>query len=342
MNTTTTTTRTATYRGVADTIGLAETFELFEAAASEAHLIPYAGIEPILDTVEAIRGVAVNLGLRSAGDLARHATDVLRADTGEKNLTAYLRSQDAETLHRARNVLGAVLGAAIGSYASTLAGVAEALPALKMRSREQRRPLEHDEILLCRLDMWHTASRARDGLRAAGVYALCETGATPGETTEIALDSFDDVEDPSIVILPGNNQMGLRLPDLDDYARQILRPLLRDAADRAARIEDRAERDRAWKSPLTYLPRKNAPGSPAATASAQGVIDRLFKRWGLANDDVTAFSVPLWRVATTYTQHGIAAAREVSGRPAESTLRMINVRAQTAQAFVPAVRSFGA
>lgn len=126
----------------------------------------------------------------------------------------------------------------------------------------------------------------------------------PGETTHPTLSDFDDREMPQEVLAAGNGHLKSRFLSLDRFTSHTLGRHL-NAAHRAGHHNDK---------PLTYNGRKHVSGSTQATASAQGVIDRLFKEIGLSNHDVTASSVYLWRVQTTFNTAGPDLAREPSGR----------------------------
>jgi integrase len=186
---------------------------------------------------------------------------------------------------------------------------------LHKRSKELQRPLTHDEILLLRVYA-AVASRHKATAEPANVYALADAGMTPGETTQVTLGDFDDPDHPTHVIAAGHAKgLESRFLPLDDFGQRVL------ARRTRAAVADGSPRH----ATLTYRPRKNLPGTPAATASSQGVLDRILSTVGLKAADVTASSIGLWRVRTTLEEHGPAAAQELSGRStAEQMLASIN------------------
>lgn len=133
------------------------------------------------------------------------------------------------------------------------------------------------------------------------MYTLVDAGCVPGETTSVTVADFDEPDAPTLLQAPGNSRLLDRLLPLDPFASGVLRVLALSAA--AARST----------TPLTYAPRSNAPGSHAATASAQRILDRMLKDLGPAGTDLTASSIQLWRVHQLYCVNEQEALR-VSGR----------------------------
>ena len=76
---------------------------------------------------------------------------------------------------------------------------------------------------------------------------------------------------------------------------------------------------------MTYRPRKNAPGSDPAAASMHGVLGRLLKTVGIANDDLTAsciYAAGLRRILDT---HGVEDAVLAAGLQPKAAHRLLKL-----------------
>jgi hypothetical protein len=261
-------------------------------------------------------------------ELADNAGPTLSFLTGvpAANLTDYHRTEVADRLHAYRNLALATAALAastieVTSTATAPAAIYAHAIRLRRRSIQLRRPLADDEIVLCRVAAY-LASRVDPCDHAASIGTLLFAGLVPCETTQVRIDDFDDPAAPTILLAAGNAQLEARYIELDSFASHILGRHMQQAL--------RAGRSR--ETPLTYRPRKrkqgpkHLPGSTAATASAQGVIDRFIAQLGLPTGDITATSLTQWRCATVLATEGIQAALAVSGRHSvESMFRALGV-----------------
>jgi hypothetical protein len=258
--------------------------------------------EALLATARHVVLAAEKLGLTNAAELVTEQTLLLKALTGVEKPQQFQRAEIAERLHTFRNMMLTLATAATGAFHGDPAGLYQRMVKLAPRTHAVRRPLVDDEILLARVVI-HLESSAQPRSTRAAVYTLVESGMTPGETTHVSLDDTDDYEMPQMVLAAGNAHLQSRFLPLDRFNTVVLGRFT-EAAHRAGI---------ATAQPLTYQGRKHAPGSSAATASAQGIIDRLLKEVGLFNDDVSATSLRLWRLATTLSQANVKAAQELGG-----------------------------
>ena len=318
-------------------VSIADANEYLRELDTVAHVIPATGRADIDTAITTLTAACEQLHIADVRALLANTVDVLTYITGLKQVSAYLRTAEAEPLHRLRNVIGALAGAASLAVGADLAAVQQALPNLKTRTVQPNRPLTDDEILLCRIDMWAVAqSSAPTALKAAATYAICESGAMPAEATTVCVEVVADPQDPHSFLVSGNRLLDCRILELGDFAAPIFASCVTAELQSLARAGHDTP---AWRArPLTYRG-KHTSGGPEATASAQGIIDRLFKRWGLKKDDVTAASVPLWAAAAAYRQHGLAAAAKVSGRDPERTAQLLNLRPDPIVA-APTITSF--
>jgi integrase len=143
---------------------------------------------------------------------------------------------------------------------------------LPPRAAQGCRPLEDDEVVLCRL----TAESTLFLTRVPAVWALAEATATPAE---IAAVTADDIDLPAgVVHLPGAARRRPRTVELTDWSATHL----------AVRL---ARRDS--DGPLVY---DGHPAPGRATASISSALHELLKRSGLLEDPtVKPASVAGWR-----------------------------------------------
>ena len=148
--------------------------------------------------------------------------------------------------------------------------------------------------------------------QTAAVYALCDAGQTPMETTCVTVADIDDHSDAPLVQAPGHRQgLASRLLPLEPFHTTVL-------ADRIAQAAARSPR-----ATIAYTPRTNAPGSIAAAASSTSVVTRFMCQAKIANIDVTPASIRRWRIRHTSLTCGADAAVQVSGRSPEVTMRIV-------------------
>lgn len=86
------------------------------------------------------------------------SSSLISKASGILRVTAFQNDADAAALHAHRNALAALVSAAYVDVRSDLRGARAAyaaLPHLRTRTREYRRPLTNDELILCRLHALH-------------------------------------------------------------------------------------------------------------------------------------------------------------------------------------------
>lgn len=294
------------------TVTIADAVAEFRTLDARSDLVP----APARPAVEVLLNQIAAAGLANAAQLVADQTHLLQILTGVDRaaVRSHQPTEVAERLHTSRNVIIAVAAVAAASVGADPAGVYDNSVTLLRRTMSPRRPLTDDEVLLARVAVrLHSIADPRSA--TAGVYSLVEAGMVPGETTLVTLSDFSDCDGHEVsshVLAPGNGHLASRFLPLDSYTRHVLGRLVNAAT--------LAQVDAA--KPLLYTPRdaKNLPGSPVATASAQGVLDRLLKSVGLFQDDTTASSIYLWRVQSTYLAAGVDAALEISGRSTASQM----------------------
>ncbi|GAA4722343.1 hypothetical protein GCM10025782_20370 [Pedococcus ginsenosidimutans] len=287
------------------TMSLADTLDAFAALDNQFAVAPRPARERMSRLTADVVTVANQIGIDDASGLLTHQKELLAALTGigRDNLTTFLKSDIAGPLHEYRNVTVAMVAAAAASIGASTEPVYRSSVRLRARTHQLQRPFTDDEILLARVQAAIESLHNPDSQRA-NIYTLTDAGLTPGETTSFTLGDFDDVKDPAEVLAPGNGHLKCRLLPLDGFGQQLLFRCATSATIKGT----------APTTLLTYTPRTNLPGTAAASASAQGVLDRMLSEVGLANTDVTASSITLWRVHSTWAEHGTDIAWQVSGR----------------------------
>ncbi|MGZ6131996.1 MAG: hypothetical protein ACXWLF_08225 [Myxococcaceae bacterium] len=281
---------------------VAEAVAELRALDTRRHLIPAAGRAQLLAMADEIQAAADAIGLESAAQLVTQQTHLLKALTGVDQPLQFHKSATAERLHSYRNLMLTLATAATGAFHGDPTGLYERMVKLTPRTHALRRPCTDDEILLLRTVIY-LDGRARPRSLRPAVYTLVEAGMTPGETTHVSLNDHDDHEMPQMVLAAGNAHLQPRFLPLDGFNTVVLGRFT-EAAHRAGH---------AATKPLTYEGRKHDPGTSQATASAQGVLDRLLKEIGLFNADTSATSIRLWRLATTHATQDVKAAQELGG-----------------------------
>lgn len=233
--------------------------------------------------------------------LAGHQ-QILKAATDLPSLSVAMTQPDRQRLHRARNVLAAMLATACTAGKPVPAG----LYAPPMRAGAKGRPATDDEILLMRtmaLAYSRTGGRTHN---PAVSYVLAEAGARPAETTMVRPCDFDKPRTPASVHLPGMKK-GV-------YARDVIvpawgRPVLALALEAHF---GRGEPRHMHRHPLAY-DGKHEPGRAKASASVTGNLKRLMRNAGIPADRLTATSITRWRIEKVATRDGLDAAHRLLG-----------------------------
>lgn len=269
-------------------------------------LIPATAQHDLHAALETIQQTATRLGIVRADQLVTDHKSLLSTLTGVAAITQFHDSATAEPLHLFRNLLLAIAAAATGTFNGDPRGLYQRMTALRARTHSHRRPLTDDEIVLLRT-MVHLEGGARTAkgpkVRPA-IYALVESGMTPGETTHFSLgDITGDHENVDMVLAAGNGHIEARFLPVDTFNALVLSQLTQFAHETGT----------ARNTTLTYTGRVNVPGSVQATASSQRILDRLLDQAGVANTDTTATSIRLWRLEKAYRAQGDAYAQELAG-----------------------------
>lgn len=285
------------------TMSIAEAIAEFRLLDEQVGLLPAASRRDLLEMLETIQRTTQRLGITRADQLITDHKSLLSALTGVAAITQFQDSAAAEPLHTFRNLMLAVAAAATGSFNGDPKGLYQRMSVLRARTHSHRRPLTDDEIVLLRTMVDLESSAKAESVRPA-IYALIESGTTPGETTHFSLgDIFGDHESIEMVLAAGNGQISSRFLPVDAFNACVLGRFTQVARDAGT----------ADSVTLTYTGRVNVPGSVQATASSQRIIDRLLDQAGLANTDTTATSIRLWCLDTAYRAHGDIFAQELAG-----------------------------
>ena len=292
---------------------LLEWFTTYDAAND---VTPTTHLPVLIETWRRVEEAATALGYLSVGALLSGFAKVLTRLTGEKNVTQFAALDVRDQFHLYRNtamtfvlVAGARINADIGP-------ALERSITLKQRTQARERPLTDDEITLLRVIAVIKAKKAASS-QAAAVYALCDAGQTPMETTSVTVADVDDRPDAPLVQACGH-RMGLaaRLLPLESFHTLVLAGRISEAATRSPH------------GTIAYAPRSNTPGSIAAAASATGIVTRLLTEAHIAHLDVTPASIRHWRIRYTCLNSGFDAAVQLSGRSPEVTARIVGALKQ--------------
>lgn len=217
--------------------------------------------------------------MSTVGQALTCSSSLISKVSGVLRVTAFQNDADAAALHVHRNALAALVTAAYVDVRSDLRGARAAyavLPHLRMRTREYRRPLANDELILCRLHALHLIlSGSPTERRNGAAYVVGDAGLPPTEATAVTVDHLSLQGDVPLLLMPASRSFGDRLLPLEQFHVNALR-LHMETLDGKR---------------MTYSPRTNAPGSNQAAASMHGVLGRLLQTLGIANDDLTASCV---------------------------------------------------
>ena len=92
-------------------ISIAEATDYLLELDRRAHVIPATGRDDITGAIATLTAACDRLRLNDMHRLLTNTSDVLKHITGLESITVYLKTAQADPLHRLRNVIGA-LGAA--------------------------------------------------------------------------------------------------------------------------------------------------------------------------------------------------------------------------------------
>ena len=292
-------------------IPVCELLEWFTTYAAADDVTPATHLPVLIETWRRVEEAAAALGYLSVGALLSGFAKVLTRLTGEKNVTQFAALDVRDQFHLYRNTAMTLVLVAGARINTDIGPALERSITLKQRTQARERPLTDDEITLLRVIAVIKAKKAASS-QAAAVYALCDAGQTPMETTSVTVVDVDDRPDAPLVQASGHRGgLAPRLLPLESFHTTVL----------AGRIAEAARR-----SPLAtiaYMPRSNTPGSIAAAASATGIVTRLMTEARIAHVDVNPASIRNWRIRYTWLTCGAEAAVQLSGRSPEVTQRIV-------------------
>jgi integrase len=243
--------------------------------------------------------------LGTTADLRAEASKIIADVTGIAAITAFASVGAANSLHRVRNTIAALLFAVEalhGDHHKRPYDLIEGLPKVAPRHGSKRRPLTDDEVLLARSSSVHTL-HARVGryARVATQYALAECGAHPVETTTVRPVDFDSVTAPQTVLLSGDGSRSSRREvRLTPFAAR----LLAESLDRHLAAGTNAA---TWR--LCF---QGEPSS--ASASASGNLKKFTKKVGINQPALEASAVTRWRIHKEVKDRGGVAALRLLGK----------------------------
>ncbi|MEV7431839.1 hypothetical protein AB0N29_19665 [Nocardioides sp. NPDC092400] len=286
----------------------------FEAAVARLHaldkrhaIIPTDAKAKIDTVIDALRDAARDLGLVRLTDIVEHRVKIIAATSGlpSKHHHEYLPEAKAEPLHLHRNVLLAITLASLCGRDGDIRKVTDLFPSYKRRTRQTKRPHTDDEMLMLRLFALHQSTGDKNNRRASAVFAMCDAGVAPVETTQVYIEDLVLPEGgnntEALVEAPGIHGLTGRVLALDKFATTLMCRYV-DAADRAGNGVR-----------LTYRPR-DAYAKETAQSSVDGIMKRMREAVGLSTrQETSASSVWKWRAAHTHRTLGTRAALEVSG-----------------------------
>lgn len=256
--------------------------------------------------LDAVLQVAQSLGLDTLAGLHHGAAKVIAGVVGIADITKFTTATAANSLHRTRNSVSALLFAAEVRYGANRRGpyeVIETLPAIAPRHGGKRRPLHDDEVLLTRSAAVYTLRCGGRSVPVASQYALAESGAYPMETTSVEPIDFDSVTTPTTVSLPGvhtwSNERQVRLTPF--AARLITESLDRHLAAGGSAV--------TWR--LCY---RGEGTKGSASASSSNNLKNLTKKVGITHPVLEGSATTRWRIHKELEDKGGIAALGLMGK----------------------------
>jgi len=299
--------------GTAATLAPDEAHTQLQQLQEDWDIIPAHAQQTTWALIDQIVEAAVSSEVTTVGRMLVSASSLISQVSGVRQVTAFHNDSDAAALHSTRNALAALITAAYAGTPSDLRQVRAAytmLPQLKMRTHEHSRPLEDDEVVVCRLHALHLVLSGTPTERRNGAaYVVGDAGLPPTEATSVRVDDLNLRGDLPLLMMPPARSFEDRLLRLEPFHVRALR-LHIDSLDTEL---------------LTYRPRKNAPGSDQAAASMHGVLGRLLKTVGIANDDLTASCVYTAGLRRILDTSGVEDALLAAGLPPTSGHRLLKL-----------------
>lgn len=274
-------------------------------------IIPATGREQLQATIAAIRTQVDILEATDMYDIVKYAKNIIAGSAGRPvaSLTEFLSTDIAEQVHSVRNVLYTLAIVSVLDFNGGIESLATFFPTLKNRTSSRLRPYVDDESLLLRAAAFALSHGTADNRRASAVYAMVDAGLAASETTEVRMKDIDLDGLPMIFAhgIAGTDGVEPRYIPLDPFNADLLDTYISNSR-------------RGPNEAATYFQRRPVYDHAAASASAQGIIDRVRKSVGLRSMDTTATSVWTWRAQMTERIQGIKEAVALSGR-SEARLR---------------------
>ncbi len=298
--------------GAGATVTICEAIDCLQRVHDAHAIIPENALLRTAVILTRIQAVTQRDRLRTVGDLLAASSSVVSDVARVSNVTAFHDDADSNALHTARNTLAALITAAYVANGYDPRPTYKAMPALKMRTRLHRRPLEDDEIFLSRLFALHLILRGNPTERRNGAaYVIADAGLPPTEATALRIGDLVLEGSQPLLMMHANRSFQDRLLRLEPFHVLALRAHL-------AQLDGDL---------VAYRPRKNSPGSNQAAASMHGVLGRLLQTVGIVNDDLTASCVYTWGLRRILDEHGVEEALLAAGfepRASGSLLKLVN------------------
>ncbi|MFI2754178.1 hypothetical protein ACGIF2_15760 [Cellulomonas sp. P22] len=308
---------TITRLGAAAALTIDEAMDALQRLHDEYSIIPAHALDTTAQWLDIIRSSAHAAGATDVGDLLTESSSLISTAAGVKGVTAFHSDADSAKLHAARNTLAALAAAAYVNHRHDPSAAYRDLPLLKMRTNLPRRPLEDDEILLCRIQALHLLRTGNPTERRnAAAYVAADAGLPPTEATALRTSDLH-LDAPLLTMAPTRGFQARAIP---------LEPF--HTATFALHLQ------RLESTLLAYAPRKNTPGSDQAACSMHGVLGRFLKTLGITGADLTAGSVYHWGIRRILDHHGLASALCAVGyadNQDDRLLKLIGTAAQVPQ-----------
>lgn len=279
----------------------------------EEHAIQELG-DIVDDTAEQL--IIAVTGVPSLHPAAVLANKPKSLTTGALNEAAAAAADERRRIHHVHNALVSLRSATVltrtrqRSHRVTDDSLAYGLPVLPSLEDRKGRPLTDEEILLGRFMV--EIDREEGALpRPSLAYLVGESGIRLSESSSLDTECLNSRTEPFTVTAPGVWEFGSRTVKLTTYARVTMPNLL--------------DRLRPHVGPLTYT--GSNPGGKNAHTSVSDVILRHLRRAGVADPEVTAMSLNLWRPYRALVRDGdMSKARNFHGGQTSNVLEDLKLK----------------
>lgn len=305
---------TIAHLGATATLTLDEATAALQRLQHEYAVIPAHALANTTQMLRRIRAAADDATLSTVGELLKSSGAIIADVSGVSNVTAFHTDADSAKLHTARNTLAALTTAAYVDAGHEPGPSYTALPTLKMRTHLSRRPLEDDEVLLCRLHALHLLRTGNPTQRRNGAaYVVADAGLPPTEATALRIaDLILDGSQP-LLMMAANRTFDDRIISLETFHTTALRQHL-------ARLDGEQ---------VTYRPRTNLPGTNQAAASMHGVLGRILGAVGITGDDLTASCVYTWGLRRILDHNDVSDALLAAGLSSRNAGKLLKLIGRT-------------